>query len=93
MWSNPVACFLETLSVDVDTGTVNNAPLYSSPVQWDGTPALDRMGAHLFAVSIDPGCTEPGLLTVFSVSTNGQVRPTGATAPAGLCPHAVVVTE
>ena len=91
-------CQLDTLSIDQSTGHINPTPIFSYPHQWN-TAVLDRSGARLFAVSGKPGesgCLpsgsgDPGVLTVFNISAEGQLELL-TTAPTGVCPGSVVVT-
>ena len=58
-----------------------------------GKAERDSTGSRLFVFSITGDCTVPGMLSVYSVSTQGQLRATGVTAQTAPCPTSVVVTK
>jgi hypothetical protein len=82
---------INTLPIDVSTGTIAPGSAYSVSGNWSGPPALNPSGSRLFAISKGANCTVSGLLSVFSVNSRGRLQGTGTTAPTGPCPDAAVV--
>jgi hypothetical protein len=85
-------CSLDTLPIDVNTGRINPTATSSLPGRF-ASLALDSTGGRLFVIANGSDCTVPGLLSVYSVSTQGELRATGVTAQTGPCPTSVVVTQ